>query len=137
MVASQTAWLLLSGLGVLHFYWAAGGTKGKDAAIPTKDGRPLLHPTPLGTAVVGLVLFAMAALTAVRIGWIAAPAFARPLNVGLWLLSALFLLRAIGDFRYVGFFKRVRDSRFAKLDTVAYSPLCMCLAGLLAISAGS
>jgi hypothetical protein len=137
MVAALAAWLILTALGILHFYWAAGGVFGKDAAIPTKDGLPLFSPAPIGTAVVGLALFATAALVAVKIGWIAAPGFARPVHVCLWLLAILFLLRAIGDFRYVGFFKRVRDSRFAKLDTAVYSPLCLILAGLLAISASS
>ena len=36
--------------------------------------------------------------------------------------------RAIGEFRYVGFFKRVVGSRFATLDTFVYSPLCLALA---------
>jgi CHASE2 domain-containing sensor protein len=137
MLAARAAWLILVALGVVHLYWAAGGAFGKEAAIPMKDGRPLFHPTPIGTALVAFVLFAMAALIAVKIGWIPAPAFARPVHAGLWLLAILFLLRAIGDFRYVGFFKRARHSRFAMLDTVAYSPLCMLLAGLLAISASS
>ena len=46
---------------------------------------------------------------------------------GLWVLAGLFLLRTIGDFRYVGFFKRVREGRFAHLDTRFYSPLCLLL----------
>lgn len=37
------------------------------------------------------------------------------------------LLRAVGDFRYVGFFKSVRDSRFATMDTWCYSPVCLAL----------
>jgi hypothetical protein len=36
-----------------------------------------------------------------------------------------------------GFFKKVRDSRFARLDTLAYSPLCACLALLTGIAAGT
>ena len=60
--------------------------------------------------------------------------------VGSWYVSTTRLghaLRAIGDFRYVGFFKRVRDSSFARLDTLAYSPLCAGLAVLIGISAGT
>jgi hypothetical protein len=45
------------------------------------------------------------------------------------------LARAVGDFRYVGFFKRVRDSRFATLDTRVYSPLCFVLAAGVAFIA--
>jgi len=47
----------------------------------------------------------------------------------------VFALRAIGDFRHVGFFKRVRGCRFARLDTLAYSPLCTALALLIGIAA--
>ena len=32
--------------------------------------------------------------------------------------AVVFLARAVGDFRYVGFFKRVRGTRFARLDTI-------------------
>lgn len=45
-----------------------------------------------------------------------------------WILAAVMLLRSIGDFRYVGFFKRERAGRFAELDTRFYSPLCLLLA---------
>ncbi len=77
----------------------------------------------------------MAALNTVRIDWIAAPGFSRFVRYGLWLTAVIFLLRAIGDFRYVGVFKRHRESSFAKLDTLLYSPLCLLLACLVAISA--
>jgi len=60
-----------------------------------------------------------------------------PHSVLSWFTRALalvLLLRAIGDFRLVGFFKRIRGSRFARLDTVLYSPLCLALsAGVVAI----
>jgi hypothetical protein len=48
---------------------------------------------------------------------------------GTWLISLLFLLRTIGDFRYVGFFKSVTDTSFAHWDTVLFSPLCLFMAG--------
>jgi hypothetical protein len=54
---------------------------------------------------------------------------------GTWTLAALFLLRGIGDFRLVGFFKRVRGTRFARRDTRLYSPLCLALA-LAVVAAG-
>jgi hypothetical protein len=37
------------------------------------------------------------------------------------------LARAVGDFRLVGFFKTVRGSTFARMDTRLYSPLCVLL----------
>jgi len=48
-----------------------------------------------------------------------------------WLSCALALglfMRAVGEFKCVGFFQRVRGSRFATLDTLVYSPLCLLLA---------
>ncbi|MES2318120.1 MAG: DUF3995 domain-containing protein [Pseudomonadota bacterium] len=49
----------------------------------------------------------------------------------LWLsyaLAAGLFARGVGEFNYLGLFKRVRGSRFATLDTWVYSPLCLLLA---------
>ena len=53
-----------------------------------------------------------------------APSIMRGLTYGL---GAVFLARSVGDFRLVGFFKRVQGSRFARLDTWVYAPLCLLL----------
>jgi hypothetical protein len=90
------------------------------------------------TILVAVVLSAMATVLAVRIGWLnlpAVPGLSSFVRVSAWLIAAAFALRAIGDFRYVGFFKRIRGSRFARLDTFAYSPLCAFLALLVGFSA--
>jgi hypothetical protein len=89
---------------------------------------------------VAVGLCAMAALLALRTGWLDLPALPGNgvvVQTGTWLTAAVFALRAIGDFRYVGFFKRIRDSRFARIDTLAYSPLRGCLALLIGIAAGT
>ena len=49
-------------------------------------------------------------------------------RTGIWCIALVFLLRAIGEFRYLGFFKQVNDSLFAYWDTVLYTPLCLGLA---------
>jgi hypothetical protein len=140
MIAGAAAILILLMLAGVHLYWAAGGKAGKGAAVPSADGRPLMRPSAFGTAIVAVGLCVMAALVALRIGWLNLPALSGNgvvVRVGAWLIAAVFTLRAIGDFRYIGFFKRIRDSRFARLDTLAYSPLCACLALLVGISAGT
>jgi hypothetical protein len=38
------------------------------------------------------------------------------------------MARAVGEGRYVGFLKRVRNTAFARNDTWLYSPLCVALA---------
>ena len=56
-------------------------------------------------------------------------------SVGTWVWAGVFTLRAVGDFRLVGFFKRPSDSRFARRDTRLYSPLCLALGlALLALA---
>jgi hypothetical protein len=140
MIAGAAAIVMLLMLAGMHLYWAAGGKAGKGAAVPSASGRPLMRPSVLGTAMVAVGPCVMAALLALRIGWLNVPALPGNgvvIEVGAWLIAAVFALRAIGDFRYVGFFKRIRDSRFARLDTLAYSPLCACLALLVGISAGT
>jgi hypothetical protein len=135
VIPGAAAALILACLGLLHVYWAAGGTFGKGATVPVREGKPVLRPSPLTTAIVAVGLLGMAALLVARIGWIVIPISPLSLRVCIWLTTAIFFLRALGDFRYVGFFKRVRDSRFAELDTMLYSPLCLLLAALVATSA--
>jgi len=55
------------------------------------------------------------------------------LSICGWAIPAIFLLRALGDFRYVGFFKKVKTTPFAKADTKFFSPLCLML-GLFGIA---
>ncbi len=44
---------------------------------------------------------------------------------GNLVISILFLIRAIGDFKYVGFTKKIKGTKFAKYDNQYYSPLCL------------
>ncbi|WP_336077986.1 DUF3995 domain-containing protein [Paenibacillus sp. 203] len=55
------------------------------------------------------------------------PFFSTFHSYGVGLLSCVFILRSIGDFKWVGFFKRKKGTVFAKWDTVLYSPLCFLL----------
>jgi hypothetical protein len=138
MVAGAIAIVILLLLAAVHAYWAAGGEAGKGAAVPTAAGRAVIKPSALSTAMVAAGLCVIAAILALRIGWLKLPGFAGDnivVEVAAWLIAAVFALRAIGDFRYVGFFKRIRDTRFARLDTLAYSPLCAVLAVLIGIAA--
>jgi hypothetical protein len=118
-LASTTA-AIFAFLGLLHFYWALRGGSGSSAAIPEIDGVPAFTPSKAATVAVGLVLLFTAAIVLLRVELLMAGA------------AAVLVLRAIGDFRLVGFFKRVRGSRFARLDTLVYSPLCLALGIALA-----
>jgi hypothetical protein len=127
---------VLAFLSGLHIYWALGGRWGWGAAIPQVDGRPAFTPSRFATLLVALGLAAAAVLPLVRAG-------AFPLAVPPWLsqwsavlLAFIFFIRAVGDFRLVGFFKRVRGTPFAVWDTRLFSPLCLLLAaGFARVSA--
>lgn len=121
-------------LGLLHLYWAIGGRTERVAAIPEVDGARVFTPSPLGTFAVALALLTCAWLVAGLSGWIAMPISPVAARWSAFATALLFLARAIGDFRLVGFFKRVRDTAFARQDTALYSPLCLVLAaGLFAV----
>jgi hypothetical protein len=123
-IAVAVVFLLLSGL---HVYWAAGGPWGKTVSVPQRGAEPLFRPSRRATLAVAILLAAAAALVAARLGTVPGS----PLDtLFLWAergLSAIFALRAVGDFHWAGFFKRVRGTPFAKLDTWTYSPLCLLL----------
>ncbi|ANJ74080.1 DUF3995 domain-containing protein [Ralstonia insidiosa] len=135
LVAGRIACAVLAFLGLTHLYWAAGGVAGKQAALPSVGGAPVFKPSAIGTASIAVILLAMAAWVAAAAGILAAPVPQGVLRVGAFVLAAIFVLRAVGDFRYVGFFKRVRGSVFARRDTWGYSPLCVVLAVLIVAAA--
>jgi len=136
-----TTWLAIAVSSVFvvlaawHFRMAWSSAASESGAVPSVDGRPLFVPSTRATVMVGLVLLSFAALVAATGGLL-------PLGVPdvvlAWLSYGLalgLLLRAIGEFKYVGFFKRVRGSRFARMDTLVYSPLCLLLAAGTALVA--
>jgi hypothetical protein len=119
-------------IGLLHVYWAIGPHVGESAVVPSVDGKPLFQPFRLATIAVALALFGAAGVVAIRSAIFPVPALAFLALIGCWGLVAVFSLRAIGDFRYLGFFKRVTGTRFARADTFVYSPVCAVLAAMAA-----
>ena len=115
-------------LSALHVYWAVGGRAGAIAALPERNGEPVFRPGPASTLVVAGLL-ALAGLLVLAHGG-RGPAAALPpwmIAFGAPAAAVVLLARSIGDFRYIGFFKRVRDTRFARLDTRIYSPIALLL----------
>lgn len=101
--------------------------RGESGAVPSVEGKLLFVPPTRATVAVAVALLMFAALVAATAGLVPLPL---PRFVLVWLCYCLafgLLARAVGEFKYVGFFKRVRTSRFATLDTWLYSPLCFCL----------
>ncbi|MFA8300055.1 MAG: DUF3995 domain-containing protein [Hyphomicrobiales bacterium] len=120
-------------LGIIHFYWLFGGNWGIDASLPTNEkGEKMLNPSKLTMLVVGLglVIFGLFYLVIVNIINIPLPAII--VNYAKWIIPIIFLIRVVGDFNYSGFFKKVKDTRFAKSDRTIFMPLCFVL-GILGI----
>ena len=124
-------------LAVWHVRMAFGSAAAMSGAVPVVDGRPLFVPSRAATLMVATALLLCAVLVAATAG-IVHPGVPRRILSGLsYALAVGLLARAIGEFRYVGFFKRVTGSRFARLDTLVYSPLCLLLATGVAVVAFS
>ena len=120
-------------LSIIHIYWGFGGKIGSSATVPTKGNNKLLiKPGAIECFAVAIVLLNFGIFILIKAGILL---FNLPhwlLNYGLWAIAAIFLLRAIGEFKYIGFFKKIRSTKFGQMDTQYYSPLCL-LIGLLGI----
>lgn len=121
LIAIITVTLLVI-MGLFHFYWAFGGKVGLDKALPTREGVRLINPGRALTFFVGTVLCGFAFVVyALYSGAVHAGYF---VYAG-WAVSALFFLRAVGEFNAVGFFKTIKSTEFAVYDTKYFSPLCL------------
>jgi len=131
-ILSIILFLIFAVLGGFHFYWFFGGVWGLEHVIPAKDKVSSLSIPKFATLIVGLVLvlfglvyFIKSGLTNVQIpNWVT--------NYGYWIIPSIFILRAIGEFNYVGFFKKVKNTEFAKADSKIFSPLCLII-GIIGI----
>src|SRR5690606_15628704 len=118
--------LTLSGI---HFYWLLGGRWALDVAVPTdSNGRYLFRPGRFATLVVAIGLLSFGWINIAFAGWIALDIELRYLRYAMLGIGIIFLLRAIGDFKHMGFTKRYRNTPFAQKDRWLYVPLCLLLA---------
>ncbi len=125
-------------IACIHIYWALGGNWAMDAVVPTtEDGKNLFTPRWPETLAVAFILFGLALLILLKVKWLTFYSLPNWMErYGLLVLALLFLIRAIGEFNYVGFFKRKKHSRFAYLDTCFYAPLCLGIAVLCLVLQG-
>lgn len=115
---------ILLAAAVLHVYWAAGGRWLFDKAVPD-TGNSRFKPGPIATLSVAGALIALAGLVlnAGILNW--GPDLLRwALIAGITVLAA----RSIGETKYVGFTKTVRNSDFAEFDDRFFTPLIVFLA---------
>ena len=127
MVVARVVASVVATLGLLHLYWALGGRVGKSAAVPEVNGQRAFVPSAVATLAVAAALLFAATVIAVAGGLFRAGAFGGVFRLLAFGLSVTFIARAVGDFRLVGFFKSVHGTRFARLDTLAFAPMCLVL----------
>ena len=121
--------LILASLAILHIYWASGGKWAREVAVPEhKNGKKVFHPGIASTLLVaaGLLLFAL--ITLANNGSFDNLIESKTVRYGTWAIGIIFLLRSVGDFRFFGFAKRIRNTKFAWYDTHIYSPLALAIA---------
>lgn len=126
---------VFAALAVWHFFMAYLPPSVANAAVPSVGGKALFKPSRAATLAVGVFLLLCASLVAATAGMVQLPIGQFLLTWLSYVLALGLLARAVGEFRYVGFFKRVRGSRFAALDSWVYSPLCLLLAAGVALIA--
>ncbi|MCP3875562.1 MAG: DUF3995 domain-containing protein [Desulfobacteraceae bacterium] len=119
-------------IAVFHVLWAVGYKLDIRNMVPVVNGEPVFTPGPVGTVLVSIVLCGFAGVS-LGLGF----PDSVPVNylpflkiVGI-AIGVILLIRAIGDFKYAGFFKRIKGSNFAKYDSLLYSPFCLISGGAL------
>ena len=138
--------LLLPALAIIafaasfHLHWALGGRVGYSVSLPQRaDGTPVMaHRLPWWRPAAGAValgLTALALLLLAHAGHLPLPVPASLARGALLATGAAFVARALVPNRYVGFFKSLRSTRWARFDTRLYSPLFLLLGLLLLASA--
>lgn len=118
-VAAAVTVVGLFAASAVHVYWAFGGKTGIASALPESVAGSGFKPG------MGLTL-AVALLLAIYATVLAAVAYGIDYEIARWVVLtgvALLVIRAIGDTKYVGFFKTVQGTRFARADTAFFTPL--------------
>jgi glucan phosphoethanolaminetransferase (alkaline phosphatase superfamily) len=120
-------------ISAIHFYWAFGGTWGSDSVIPTKENKEkVFDPSVFATILVAVGVLFFGLFILVKSGLLAFNSAMWLNQYGLWIIASIFTIRAIGDFKYVGFFKKIKQTKFGKNDSKYFSPLCL-LIGILTL----
>lgn len=136
-VIAAVLFLIFLFLSLIHFYWAFGGKWATQGVYPTPDDKtPPRNPGIIATLLVAIALFGFGIFYLIKCEILS---FQLPQKIdkyGLWILIAIFTLRAIGDFKYLGFFKKIKNTKFGQNDTKYFAPLCLIIGFLTLLIAG-
>ncbi len=139
-IAALVALAIIAFAAGFHFHWAFGGKHGFGVSLPQRpDGAPVMshrlhwwRPAAFG---VGLALLLLGGLVVARAVRWETGLPGGLIDYGLIWTGAMFIARALVPNRYVGFFKTLRTTRWARWDTRLYSPLFLIL-GISLIAVG-
>ena len=118
--------VVFSIVGTFHVIWVFRGLPAVPVVPVIPDG-PILRPSQLATLAVAAALAGAVLVVLARADLILRSAPRAITTLACAALGVVFVLRAMGDFRLMGFFKRIRDTDFAVWDTWLYSPLCLAI----------
>jgi hypothetical protein len=126
VIINTVLFLLLS---ILHFYWTLGGKLWYEDVLPTNlKGTNRLNPSTASGLIISFGLLLLAFITVGNQGLFDKYFNGKYFRYGTLVIALIFFLRAIGDFRFIGFFKTVNKTRFGINDTLFFSPLCLFIA---------
>lgn len=117
-------------ISIIHFYWAFGGQKWAAGAVPDAWHEGYFDPRSKTKIMMATLVIAFGFL--IFIGIVASNYFniIGPFNqemarIGTIIIGCIFGVRAIGDFKNFGLFKKKLDTVFSQMDSRIYSPLCL------------
>jgi len=117
---------IFTSLGFIHFYWLFGGKWGLEKVIPSKGSKARSLSIPkFATLIVAVGLLIFGLIYLVKSGFINIQIPNLLAKYGYWIIPSIFILRAVGDFKYVGFFKKIKNTEFAEADSKWFAPLCL------------
>jgi hypothetical protein len=124
-IAGTAAAVLLAGIGILHLVWMVSPWPARSREELAKHvyGRGTTLPSAAACAAVGTGLLAAAYCVLARAGIASDLGLQTLFRLGTWLLAGVLLLRGIAG----PLLNRGAGPTFARLNLVAYSPLCVTL----------
>lgn len=116
-------------ISLIHMYWGFGGSWASKVVLPMKK---IVKNMFLFRGRRGLLwwrlrfyfCYCVISTAWIHIFW----STSRITKWGCILLAVIFFIRAVGDRKYIGIFKKVKGTEFSMYDTWVYSPLCLFIA---------
>jgi len=123
---------ILIAVGILNVYFLLGGKNSIEYFFPTNSPFRKKHikPKKVKLLFVSVALFIMAFFFVEQMAGFTKIFNADAFKWGNKIIAVIFVLRAFGNFTYLGFTKSFKKGTFAKLDTFLYSPVCLVIATL-------